>query len=41
MYFVEAVDEAGLGALAPQPDPVARIPYWVIRVGERGDAGRG
>jgi hypothetical protein len=32
MYFIEAIDEAGRGALAPSPDPVASIPYWVIRV---------
>jgi hypothetical protein len=32
MYWIEAVDEAGRGALAPKPDPVAAIPYWVIRI---------
>ncbi len=32
MYWIEAVDEAGSGALAPRPDPVASIPYRVIRV---------
>ena len=32
MYYIEAVDVAGAGVLAPLPDPVRTIPYWVVKV---------
>ena len=32
MYYLEAIDAGGRGALNPVPDPVRQIPYYVIKV---------
>lgn len=33
MYFIEVVDDAGMGAIAPGGADLSAIPYWVVPVG--------